>query len=41
VADSTFGGGRPGWLGRLGHVRNVIRQHLILRKAHTAAPDRL
>ena len=26
TADSTFGAGLPAWLGRLGHVRNVVRQ---------------
>jgi S-adenosylmethionine-dependent methyltransferase len=32
VADSTFGGGRPGWLDRLGNVRNVVRQEMISRQ---------
>jgi len=31
VADSTFGGGRPGWLDRLGNVRNVVQQEMIFR----------
>jgi predicted RNA methylase len=31
-ADSTFGGGRPAWLGRLDKVRNVIRQEMISRQ---------
>jgi S-adenosylmethionine-dependent methyltransferase len=31
-ADSTFGDGRPGWLGGLGHVRNVVRQEMISRQ---------
>src|SRR5580704_4947690 len=30
--DSTFGAGRPAWLGRLGHVRNVVRQEMISRQ---------
>jgi S-adenosylmethionine-dependent methyltransferase len=29
---STFGDGRPAWLGRLGNVRNVVRQELISRQ---------
>jgi S-adenosylmethionine-dependent methyltransferase len=29
---STFGDGRPGWLGRLGNVRNVVRQEMISRQ---------
>ena len=32
VADSTFGGGRPVWLGRLDKVRNVVRQEMISRQ---------
>jgi S-adenosylmethionine-dependent methyltransferase len=32
VADSTFGDGRPGWLGRLDKVRNVVRQEMISRQ---------
>ena len=32
AAESTFGGGRPGWLGGLDHVRNVVRQELISRQ---------
>ena len=32
MADSTFGGGRPGWLDRLGNVRNVVRQEMISRQ---------
>src|SRR5579863_5187654 len=31
-ADGTFGDGRPGWLGRLGNVRNVVRQEMISRQ---------
>ena len=36
----TFGGGRPLWLGRLGRVRNVVRQELIARQLdrHLAPP---
>jgi S-adenosylmethionine-dependent methyltransferase len=30
--DSTFGDGQPTWLGRLGHVRNVVRQEMISRQ---------
>jgi S-adenosylmethionine-dependent methyltransferase len=39
-ADGTFGDGRPGWLGRLGNVRNVVRQELISRQLdrHLPAP---
>jgi hypothetical protein len=47
AGDSTFGVGRPAWLGRLFNVRNVVRPemiarqlgqlaHLILRKTDTA-----
>ena len=32
VADSTFGDGRPVWLGRLDKVRNVVRQEMIARQ---------
>lgn len=32
VNDSTFGTGRPAWLGRLGRVRNVVRQEMISRQ---------
>jgi S-adenosylmethionine-dependent methyltransferase len=31
-ADSTFGDGRPAWLGRLDNVRNVVRQEMISRQ---------
>ena len=31
-ADSTFGDGRPAWLGRLDKVRNVVRQEMISRQ---------
>jgi S-adenosylmethionine-dependent methyltransferase len=39
-AGSTFGDGRPGWLGGLGNVRNVVRQEMISRQLgrHLAAP---
>jgi S-adenosylmethionine-dependent methyltransferase len=39
-ADSTFGDGRPGWLGGLGNVRNVVRQEMIARQLdkHLGAP---
>jgi len=32
VAGSTFGDGRPVWLGRLDKVRNVVRQEMISRQ---------
>lgn len=32
VGASTFDAGRPEWLGRLGRVRNVVRQELIARQ---------
>jgi len=32
AAGSTFGAGLPAWLGRLGHVRNVVRQEMISRQ---------
>jgi S-adenosylmethionine-dependent methyltransferase len=32
VSDSTFGDGRPVWLGRLDKVRNVVRQEMIARQ---------
>jgi S-adenosylmethionine-dependent methyltransferase len=31
-AESTFGMGRPAWLGRLDKVRNVVRQEMISRQ---------
>jgi hypothetical protein len=31
-AVGTFGAGRPGWLGHLGDVRNVVRQEMISRQ---------
>ena len=39
MADSTFGGGRPGWLDRLGHVRNVVRQEMISRQLNKHLPE--
>jgi SAM-dependent methyltransferase len=30
--DSTFGDGRPAWLGQLSNVRNVVRQEMISRQ---------
>jgi SAM-dependent methyltransferase len=39
VADSTFGGGRPGWLGGLGNVRNVVRQEMISRQLGKHLPE--
>ena len=38
--SSTFPSGRPAWLDRLGHVRNVIRQEVITRHLarHLPAP---
>jgi S-adenosylmethionine-dependent methyltransferase len=40
LASGTFGAGRPAWLGRLGQVRNVVRQELIARQLdkHLGAP---
>jgi len=39
-AQGTFGDGRPGWLGGLDHVRNVVRQEMISRQLdrHLPAP---
>jgi S-adenosylmethionine-dependent methyltransferase len=37
--DSTFGGVRPGWLGGLEHVRNVVRQELISRQLDKHLPE--
>jgi S-adenosylmethionine-dependent methyltransferase len=39
AADGTFGGGRPGWLGGLDHVRNVVRQELISRQPDKHLPE--
>ncbi len=38
--DGTFDDGRPGWLGGLGNVRNVVRQEMISRQLghHLPAP---
>jgi S-adenosylmethionine-dependent methyltransferase len=38
--DGTFDEGRPGWLGGLGNVRNVVRQEMISRQLghHLPAP---
>ncbi len=40
-ADGTFSDGRSGWLGRLGNVRNVVRQEMISRQLgkHLPAPS--
>lgn len=40
-AGSTFGDGRTAWLGRLGNVRNVVRQEMISRQLdkHLRAPS--
>jgi S-adenosylmethionine-dependent methyltransferase len=40
-AGGTFGDGRPGWLGGLGNVRNVVRQEMISRQLgkHLPAPS--
>jgi S-adenosylmethionine-dependent methyltransferase len=37
--DSTFGTGRPTWLGRLGNVRNVVRQEMISRQLGRHLPE--
>ena len=39
AAVSTFGGGRPGWLDGLGHVRNVVRQEMISRQLAKHLPE--
>ena len=39
MADSTFGGGRPGWLGGLGNIRNVVRQEMISRQLDKHLPE--
>jgi S-adenosylmethionine-dependent methyltransferase len=39
AADSTFGDGRPAWLGRLGNVRNVVRQEMISRQLERHLPQ--
>lgn len=38
AGDSTFGVGRPAWLGRLGNVRNVVRQEMIARQLDRHLP---
>jgi S-adenosylmethionine-dependent methyltransferase len=38
AGDSTFSGGRPGWLGGLGNVRNVVRQEMISRQLDRHLP---
>jgi SAM-dependent methyltransferase len=38
AGDSTFGGARPEWLGRLGNVRNVVRQEMISRQLSRHLP---
>ena len=37
--SSTFEAGRPEWLGRLGRVRNVVRQEVIARHLARHLPD--
>src|SRR5215831_21023478 len=39
MADSTFGVGRPGWLDRLRHIRNVVRQEMISRQLNKHLPE--
>ena len=39
MADSTFDGGRPGWLYRLGNVPNVVRQEMISRQLDKHLPE--
>jgi S-adenosylmethionine-dependent methyltransferase len=39
AGDGTFGTGRPAWLGRLGHVRNVVRQEMISRQLDRHLPE--
>ena len=39
AGDGTFGDGRPGWLGGLDHVRNVVRQELISRQLDKHLPE--
>jgi SAM-dependent methyltransferase len=38
AGDSTFGAARPAWLGRLGKVRNVVRQEMISRQLRRHLP---
>jgi S-adenosylmethionine-dependent methyltransferase len=39
AADGSFGGGRPGWLDGLDHVRNVVRQEMISRQLARHLPE--
>jgi S-adenosylmethionine-dependent methyltransferase len=39
VAEGTFDDGRPGWLGQLGRVRNVVRQEMIARQLDKHLPE--
>jgi S-adenosylmethionine-dependent methyltransferase len=39
AGDSTFGEGRPEWLGRLDNVRNVVRQEMISRQLRRHMPE--
>src|SRR5580700_3876927 len=39
AGESTFGAGRPAWLGRLGNVRNVVRQEMISRQLDRHLPE--
>jgi S-adenosylmethionine-dependent methyltransferase len=40
AGDSTFGVGRPTWLGRLDNVRNLVRQEMISRQLDRHLPKR-
>lgn len=40
TSRGTFGQGRSGWVGGLGHVRNVVRQELISRQLARHLPER-
>jgi len=39
ASDSTFDAWRPAWLGRLGNVRNVVRQEMISRQLGRHLPE--
>jgi S-adenosylmethionine-dependent methyltransferase len=39
AGEGTFGAGRPAWLGRLGNVRNVVRQEMISRQLDRHLPE--
>jgi S-adenosylmethionine-dependent methyltransferase len=39
AGESTFGAGRPAWLGGLGNVRNVVRQEMISRQLSRHLPE--